>query len=160
MVFQTMSTIVLADYHLCYGQNLGLVGFEGEKALTDDDSLVSVIVLFRSHPPAVQMAMFRALGIAPFSEDVARNIAQADHVLFRKEIDSLFATPFRAGGTEHKPAFYIRWVYTTALNGVNIVIPSNMVASLAYFESVRVVYPDFYVGIDFLPDYEFEIAIP
>ena len=126
----------------------GLSGFVRENILPDSDEPVSVIALFHSQPPAVQMAQARAFGLAPLSEQAAEMAVSAEHELFRRELSALFP---RHARTEDDPPYRIRWVYTTALNGVNIVLPSNMVAALAEFDSVRVVYPDFYVALDLPP---------
>jgi len=119
-------------------QNRGVMGFEGEYALSDSDELVSVIVLFESDPAGVQVAEAGIRGRS-LSEDMAESIVEAHHTLFRQELDVLFGSP---RGRAVGQAYEIRWEYHRALNGVNIVLPSNMVGELDNFASVRVVYPD------------------
>jgi len=118
--------------------NRGLVGFEGDYALADDDSLVSVIVLFESSPAAVQILEAGLEGVN-LSELAAEQVVEDEHALFRRELTTLFNSQQRLRETQ---VYTIGWEYRVALNGVNITLPSHLVAELAYFESVRAIYPD------------------
>ncbi|MCL2225832.1 MAG: S8 family serine peptidase, partial [Defluviitaleaceae bacterium] len=179
-----------------YAQDSGLIGFEGEYALADDDTPVSVIVLFEHGPVAVQLYEAGVEGrVMPFG--LAERLAADDHVLFRAEISALFgvggygarartAAPFseavsidrnaelarqffanqegsddahveRALGATDAEwrksdrqdgvlgdgySFSIDFEYRSAINGVSVTLPSNMVHALAGFDSVRAVFPD------------------
>ena len=118
-------------------QNRGIVGFEGEYALSSDDEPVSIIVLFESDPAGVQVVEALEYG-RTLSESLAESIAEDDHTLFRQELDRLFDSRGRAV----RSSYEIHWEYRRALNGLSITLPSNMVENVANFESVRVVYPN------------------
>jgi uncharacterized repeat protein (TIGR02543 family) len=126
-------------------QTHGLIGFEDEYELKSDSSPVSVIVLFEHEPAAVQIAEALDDGFM-LPESTAEKIVEDDHALFRRELNALFGgelqgrtfAPFSAS-----PSYEIQWEYRIALNGVNIVLPSNMVAEVAGFASVRAIIPDF-----------------
>lgn len=120
-----------------------LIGFEGEYALQDDDSPVSVIVLFNNEPAAVQEHLAQIQG-RPMARGVADHLVEADHYLFRQELSSLFGpVPFGA-----EPPFEIVWEFRIALNGVNMVLPSNMVPVIAGLSSVSAIFPDFAMELD------------
>ena len=118
-------------------QHTGLIGFYGDYALTDDDSPVSVIVLFEHNPAGIQVLESELHGRA-LALDVAEQNVEDDHAMFRRELSELFG-PLSRGG---EPPYEIRWKYRQALNGVNVVLPANMVPVVAGFESVRAIYPD------------------
>ena len=134
---QAESDFILEDYVL---PGEGLVGFEGDYELPDDDSPVSVMVQFRDETAAVQIAMAEVRG-RYLSEKTARRIVEDDHALFQKEIAALSQ---KHGGFDYK----IVWEYTVALNGVNIILPSDMAAEMADLRSVRMVYPDYTLELE------------
>ncbi|MCL2397529.1 MAG: S8 family serine peptidase, partial [Defluviitaleaceae bacterium] len=119
-------------------QHRGLIGFKGEYALDNDDTLVSVIVLFENNPAAIQLIEAQASGRSLLSESMAENIVEADHVMFRQELDILFGS----SGRDADRPFKITREYRKALNGVSMTLPSNMVSALGDFESVRAIYPN------------------
>ncbi|MCL2577461.1 MAG: S8 family serine peptidase [Defluviitaleaceae bacterium] len=115
----------------------GLIGFEGEYTLTDDSSPVSVIVLFQNNPAEVQVFE------SQITVATAEKIVEDDHVLFRRELDALF------GGVQTMSQGYeIQWEYRRALNGVSLTLPSDMVAELVNFKSVRAVFPNEIIKVE------------
>jgi len=125
-------------------QERGLIGFEGDYALSSDDSPVSVIVTFESQPAAVQIHDAQIEGRS-LSESAAERAVEDDHSLFRQELSALFSN---VEGARTAPTYEILWEYRFALNGVNIVLPSNMVEEVASFDSVRAIYPDFILELE------------
>ena len=117
--------------------NRGLIGFEGDYALPSNAAPVSVIVVFETSTPTVQMfeALMKGYLLA---EPVAEAFAEEEHDLFAEELADLFAQEGRA---RTAPAYSIDFEYRTALNGVAMTLPANRVADLAEFESVRAVFP-------------------
>ncbi|MCL2577573.1 MAG: S8 family serine peptidase [Defluviitaleaceae bacterium] len=127
-------------------EHSGLIGFEGEYVLGNDNSPVGVIVLFQSGPAEVQVVESQMDGqpVTPFA---AEKIAEDDHVLFRQELNALFGVT----GQEVQPMsqnYEIRWEYRRAINGVSLTLPSDMVAELADFKSVRAVFPNPLITIE------------
>ena len=119
----------------------GLVGFYGEYALAGDNSPVSVIVLFENAPAAVQV--HESEFFLPFA--AAEQNIENDHELFRAELSALFGMRRTAAPYE------ITQEYRYTLNGVAITLPSNMVAEIANFYSVRAVFPDMEIVPLFAP---------
>ncbi|MCL1991275.1 MAG: S8 family serine peptidase [Defluviitaleaceae bacterium] len=117
--------------------NRGLVGFYGDDALKDDDSLVSVIALFEHSPAEVQVLEAQVEGMQ-WSKEEAEAVVEDDHTLFRAELAALLASTAERGVV----ADAIGWEYRTALNGVSLTLPAQLVGAVAQFESVRVVYPN------------------
>ena len=130
-------------------EHVGLVGFEDEYALPNDDTLVSVLALFNSEPAAVQVLEAYEDGY-DLSEVVAEEIVENEHEMFLQELENLFNLP--VGGADLP--FEILHVYQVALNGVNIILPASRVAEIAEFASVRVVYPDFVMEMEPPPPVE------
>ena len=126
-------------------ENVGLVGFEGDYALNDDDRLVSVIVLFHDNPASVQVLEAQLVDDL-LEESVAEQLVEDAHLQFRGELATLFHVE---GAPEARVRPYeIIWEYRIGLNGVNIELPSNRVHELAELDSVRVVYPDVVMEFD------------
>ena len=121
-------------------RNRGLVGFEGSYALSEDSSPVNVIVLFEHSPAEIQVLEAIMEG-DQLSEQAARAVVEDDHTLFRQELSALF-------GRERLASYTINWEYREALNGVSLTIPANLVAAVANFDSVRVIYPDAIITMD------------
>ncbi|MCL2545741.1 MAG: S8 family serine peptidase [Oscillospiraceae bacterium] len=115
----------------------GLIGFEGDYELTDDDTPVSVIVLFEHDPAGVQVIDAQTQG-RMLSLHTAERRVEEEHQLFRAELSVLFGEQSRMASATYE----IRWEYRQALNGVSLTLPSNMVALLPGFDSVRVVLPN------------------
>ncbi|MCL1989598.1 MAG: hypothetical protein FWG67_01785, partial [Defluviitaleaceae bacterium] len=117
-----------------------LIDFEGEYELPDDDSPVSVLVLFEHEPATVQVVEAEAAGAWLLEAEAVQNV-EDDHERFRAELSRLFG---REGDLlpEHTPPYDIVWEYRIGLNGVNLVLPANKVAELASFESVQLVIPN------------------
>lgn len=131
-----------------FRRNRGLIGFEGEYALHDDEMLVSVIVLFKHSPASVQVIEAQMEGLF-LAESVAERIVEDEHALFRTELAALFGSGIRGRATgEH---YTINREYRRALNGVSISLPSNMVPEVANFQSVLAIYPNAIIQLD-LPE--------
>ncbi|MCL2547021.1 MAG: S8 family serine peptidase [Oscillospiraceae bacterium] len=118
----------------------GLVGFEGRYELRRDGKPVTIIVLFEQDPAGVQVIEAQVEGRA-LSKRAAERTVDDEHQLFRAELDALFARS-RTAGVARDVGYIINWEYRQALNGVSVTLPSNMVASLPDFDSVRVVFPN------------------
>ena len=117
--------------------NLGLIGFEGDYALSDDDSPVSVIVLFHSDPAGVQVVEAQKHGLR-LTEETAEQIVESEHALFRQELNQLFGSQ----RTTNQP-FEIGWEFRRALNAVSISLPANRVEDISNFSSVKAVFPNY-----------------
>jgi len=122
-------------------EQIGLIGFDGDYELSDDNTPVSVIVLFNSDPAAIQVLDAQERG-GRLSAVSAEGIVEREHDLFRTELNHLF------GSQSANQPFEIRWEYRQALNGVSITLPSNRVEDVADFNSVRVIYPNFIEEFD------------
>ncbi|MCL1990364.1 MAG: S8 family serine peptidase [Defluviitaleaceae bacterium] len=114
--------------------NRGLIGFEDAYALSDDDDLVSVIVMFEHSPSEVQVLVAEREGVQ-LSRAAAEEIVEDDHALFRQELSTLFES-------QQAQTYTIEWEYRVALNGVSLTLPAHLVSALADFESVRAIYPN------------------
>jgi|GEM_PF-4533946 len=123
----------------------GLIGFDGEYALADDERPVSVIVLFEHSPAGVQVAASQMMGRSALSLNIAEQIVANEHELFRQELSRLFSSRSLAAGRTYE----IHRVFHHALNGVNITIPSNMVEQIAMFDSVRAIFPNEILEFEF-----------
>jgi len=135
-------------------QNRNLTGFTGEHTLDSDGTPVRVIVLFESDPAAVQVLEAQQEG-SVLSESTAERNAGMDHSLFNTELTELFG---EQAGSRSLP-YEINWEYNIAVNGVSITLPSNMVAEVAGFNSVRAVYPDYMMEYELPPVIEPSNAI-
>jgi alpha-tubulin suppressor-like RCC1 family protein/subtilisin family serine protease len=124
-----------------------LIGFVGEYALADDDSLIDVIILLRHNPVAVQLYEAETDGIV-LAESCAKELVEGDHLLFMQELASLFSGPGIARGAT---PYELLWEYRVALNGVNLRIPTNLLEHVASFSSVHSIHPDEKIDIDPLP---------
>ena len=120
--------------------NRGLVGFVDDYALSDDETPVRVIVQFENSPAGVQVFEANLYGINLTYED-AQLIVDEEHELFFEELEVLLDYEVDADVT-------INALYREALNGVSMTVPSNLVAEIALFDSVRVIYPDVLVTLD------------
>ena len=118
---------------------IGLVGFEDEFALPDDDSQVAVIIFFANNPASTQVIEAALEGyILPLA--AAQQIVEDDHYIFRRELANMFAAAPRArGGAD---AYHITTEYRHALNGVAMTLPANLVAEVANIGVVRAIMPD------------------
>ena len=119
-----------------------IIGFEGEYALSNDSSLVTVIVVFERSPAGVQV--FEAQSHGEIVDlDFAEHVVEQAHEDFRDELAGLFG--------ERYEDYIINWEYRRALNGVSITLPSNMVEYIANFDSVQSIHPNKNVRLS-LPD--------
>lgn len=118
----------------------GMVGFEGENRLPDDDTPVSVIVLFQNLPAQTAVVQAAAEGVRLNAAN-AKADALADHQLFKQELDTLFGTNASARSRTAAP-YEITREYHAALNGVSVTLPASSVADMVGFESVYAIYPD------------------
>jgi len=117
---------------------VGLVGFEGELALRDDDAQVPIIVFFESTPASTQVIEAAMEGYF-LSLDSAMQVVEDEHASFRRELSGLF------GSTRGRTAagYHITIEYRHTFNGVSMTLPGNMVEAVAGLDSVRAVFPDF-----------------
>jgi len=140
-VFSMISPIVLINAHSVQSvgevqvANLqrGIIGFEGEYALSDDDSLVTVIVVFEDNPAGVQVFEAQSRGDV-LDLAFAENIVEGAHEDFRDELMELFS--------DDEEGYTINFQYRRALNGASITLPSNMVEYIAEFDSVSSIHPN------------------
>ena len=118
--------------------NRGLVGFEGESALPNDDTPVYVIVLFEHSPAPVQVLEAQAVGLH-MSLEAAEQVVEDEHSIFRSELAALFPAfvPFGA-----QAPYEINIEFRQALNGVSMRLPAYMVEDVANISVVRAIYPD------------------
>jgi len=120
----------------------GLMGFYGPYALADDDSPVTVIVMFAENPAGIQVLEADIAG-DPLSFSQAEHNVEQNHDLFRQELSELFGTGgAQAFGFSQSGQYEIHHELRLAMNGVIITLPSNMVADIAEFASVLAVWPD------------------
>jgi len=118
----------------------GLVGFEDELALPNDNTQVSVIVFFESNPAPTQVIEAAMSGDA-LSIEEAEQIVEDEHAAFRSELNNLFGFG-GAGRMAASDNFHISVEYRHALNGVAMTLPANMVENVAEFNVVRAIFPD------------------
>jgi len=128
--------------------NQGLIGFNGEYALTDDSGQVGVIVLFENSPAAVQVILAEADGIS-LSMNQAEALVENEHDSFMRDLNALFVAASGAQGSGGASSYIIQEEFYNALNGVSIVLPANMVEALLDFESVRAILPDEVFDVEF-----------
>jgi len=121
---------------------VGLVGFEGEFALPDDDTQVPVIVFFESNPASTQVIEAAMEGdFLSLSE--AQQIVEDEHDIFRRELSSLFGS---ARARAVAADYHISIEYRHTFNGVAMTLPANMVPDVAGIDVVHAVFPDFPVS--------------
>ncbi|MCL2559014.1 MAG: S8 family serine peptidase [Turicibacter sp.] len=133
---------ILDEVRLERELNQGLIGFNGDYALPDDDSPVSVIVVFETPPAQVQLAEAMDEGLALSYNEAVNNVETA-HDLFTDELDDLFG-----GARARTTAYTIQEEYRYAINGVSLVVPADQVEALVAFDSVRAVFPDETIQLD------------
>ena len=124
--------------------NRGLLGFDGDYALANDSTPVNVIVLFESSPAPVQVIEAQELGIH-MSLRQAEAVVESEHDMFRRELGALFSSDPRSRAAT---PYVISDEFFHALNGAALTLPSDMVESLADFDSVRAVFPDEIITVD------------
>ena len=124
-------------------QNVGLFGFDGIHTLADDDTPTNVIVLFHDSPAGVQVAEAVLMG-ENVSIESAEHIVETGHALFARELSQLFNNGMNLS---RMSPYTINAEFRLSLNGVAMTLPANMVLYVAAFESVRVIYPDYYVDM-------------
>jgi len=119
---------------------VGLIGFEGELALSDDAAQVPVIVFFDSTPASTQVIEAAMEGYF-LSLDAAMQVVEDEHATFRRELDSLFGSGLARGRAVAD--YHITIEYRHTFNGVSMTLPANMVEAVAGLDVVRAVFPDF-----------------
>ena len=147
---QTRSDI-LHEIRLEREINQGLVGFEGNYALPDDRSPVSVIVVFETAPVQVQLVEAEEEGLSLSYSEAVNNV-EAAHDLFASELMALF-------GRARSASFEIAQEYRNAMNGVSMIVPADRVEAIVAFESVRAIFPDETVELDPIDEESLEEAI-
>ena len=116
----------------------GLVGFEGDYALSNDDNPVDIIVVFAHSPAGVLVEEAEAQGFS-LSLNQAERIVDDEYTLFLQELSELFGT---GGIARASNAYTINQRYRRAVSGVSMTLPANMVADVANFVSVMAIFPD------------------
>ena len=123
----------------------GLVGFEGDYALPDDDSQVSVFVFFGSNPAATQVFEAAMEGFyLPLEE--AQEVVEDEHDIFRRELDALFGGGPLARFSNEEPEYHISMEFRHAFNGVALNISANKLKEVAEIGVVRAIMPDYSIN--------------
>ncbi|WP_087258550.1 S8 family serine peptidase [Flavonifractor sp. An92] len=123
----------------------GLVGFDGEYALSGDGSPVSIIVELEHQPAALVRALQEMSGMGTLGASQGNLEAQAEQD--REEfLDALSAMPAAqsASGSEVE----ITYTYTNAINGYALTVPDTLVPELAKLECVYAIYPNEEIQLD------------
>jgi subtilisin family serine protease len=118
------------------GTPIGVVGFEGDFALTGDPSeMIEVAVTFTT-PPAVALRLLNEVGhpAARFSQNFEAT-AQEAHSVFQSGLNSL-VVPFSLGG-----ALEIWSMHYSLFNGAFMLIPAGMLDQIAALDGVYSVAP-------------------
>lgn len=124
----------------------GLIGFEGDYALDDEDGQVSVIVEFVHQPPLIQQAEAAVQGDnIPLLKE-ATKLAEADHTEFKSGMNRLFGV--NSNSRSAITPYEITATYTDAINGVAVKLPAGMVSGLAELDTVWAVYPNILIQAD------------
>lgn len=126
-----------------YDTASGLVGFEGDYKLDDNQEDVTVIVLFNNQPAKTAQLDKAFTQNAYLSFADAEKFLEQDHEDFKKDLSRLLSKD----GTNYSLAnsyteYGIKREYRKALNGVAVNLPASMVKELANFKSVRAVFPN------------------
>ena len=122
----------------------GVLGFEGEFALADDNTPTNVIIMFYDSPAGVQVVEAQAMGYS-LSLNQAQMAVESSHSLFRQELSQLFGSGGVVARGLPGGSYNIYAEFRLALNGVAVTLPANMIHDVAALSSVRAIYPDFYV---------------
>ena len=136
--------LVAMEFLQTEGQNRGLIGFEGENAPADDNSPISVIVLFEYGPADVQVIEAHAQS-QQLSYAMAMQNVEDSHALFRSELAQFFGQVSRSRSDSQ---YSIEWEYRRAINGVAMTLPANTLLEVANFQSVRAIYPNEIITLD------------
>ncbi|WP_045522528.1 S8 family serine peptidase [Neobacillus niacini] len=100
----------------------------------DSDNQVSVIVSFKNKPQKIAI-LESAVNGKSLSNDQAKNNAEADHVTFKKDLDSLFKD--KSDGL-----YKVKREYKHAFNGVALEVPANKLNELMKSDAVLAIYSD------------------
>jgi len=100
----------------------GLIGFEGDYELRDDETTVRIDIKFR-HDLA--------------NDQEAQQNVENDHILFAEELAQLLD---QVGAQAIDVQYEFRDGYNGSFNGVSAVVNSNLVKTILDFESVRVIH--------------------
>jgi len=122
-----------------FNRPTGVVGFEGDFALPNNDSQVPVLVFFESNPAPTQV-FEAALDGMLLSLDEAVQIVEDEHAVFRRELSNLFSGAARG---RMAAEYHISVEYRHAFNGVAMTIPADLVYAVAEFGVVRMIMPDY-----------------
>ncbi|MCL1991298.1 MAG: S8 family serine peptidase [Defluviitaleaceae bacterium] len=143
---------VLREIRLERALHQGLVGFEGDYALSDDADPIGVIVVFETAPAHVQVAEAMDEG-AYLSMAAAVAYVEEAHVAFADELTDLFESVLTA------EAYTVKQAYRYAINGVSMVVPENLVEEIAMLDEVRAVFPDEIIQLNPIDEGDIEEAI-
>jgi len=123
-----------------FNTSTGLIGFENEHALPDDDSQVPVLVFFESNPAQTQVIEAAVEG-SHLSLADALEIVEDEHSAFRAGLGAIFGggSAFRAASLD----YHVTVEYRHAFNGVAMTLPANRVDEVAELDVVRAIFPDF-----------------
>lgn len=118
------------------GETLGVVGFEGDFALSGDPGeMVEIVVTFVT-PSATSLRLLgeQDPGNGRRTLGNYEAVALEAHTLFRQQLNS-FVVPFSAG------SFHITSEHHSLFNGVTMTVSANLLESLASLEGVFAVSP-------------------
>ena len=131
--------------------NFGLLGFEGEYALHDDNRPMDVIVILQHSPAGVLIKEAEAEGNF-LSRHIAEQIIENEHEMFMHELRNLLGANHGASSiTPFGNSYSVNQKFIKALNGIALTVPSNMVSYIAEFNMVWAIIPDESVYIPELP---------
>jgi len=127
-----------------FNSQVGLVGFEGEHELPNDDSQVAVLVFFESNPAPTQVIEAAVEGQF-LSFAAATQIVEDEHAIFQRELSGLFGGGM-ARGRSFGATYEISMEYRHTFNGVAMTLPANMVEAVAGLGVVRMILPDYSIN--------------
>ncbi|MDE7039117.1 MAG: protease inhibitor I9 family protein, partial [Lachnospiraceae bacterium] len=107
----------------------GLVGFQGEYAVSEVDTPVSVIVEFVHQPAELVEA------IAEANEEEVDESTKELNALAKKDKEDFYKALEGVNYT-------VKYEYSLGMNGVAVTVPQSMVDDIAQMECVFAVYPD------------------
>ena len=107
----------------------GLVGFQGEYAVSEGDTPVSVIVEFVHQPAELVEA------IAEANEEEVDESTKELNALAKKDKEDFYKALEGVNYT-------VKYEYSLGMNGVAVTVPQSMVDDIAQMECVFAVYPD------------------
>ncbi|QKE73438.1 S8 family serine peptidase [Arthrobacter citreus] len=113
----------------------------------DSPQAISVIVQFNQKPQKIAV-LEAALQGENLSNDEAKSLAEADHKVFKEDVNQILNTNSKAAST-----YKIKREYKNTFNGVSMDLPANQVESLLKSKAVKAIYSDETVKVE-QPDSE------